>query len=79
MLAGRFRTSPERSLVPRRGVELSSQAMPGRLYLPCKISDLSCKVFAVGRSHLPEIPPKCGNECGTVSGVSIWEQTPEIP
>jgi hypothetical protein len=66
-------------MVPRRGVELSSQAMPGRLYLPCKISDLSCKVFAVGRSHLPEIPPKCGNECGTVSGVSIWEQTPEIP
>ena len=66
-------------MVPRRGVELSSQAMPERLYPPCKISDLSCKVFAVGRPHLPEIPPKCGHECGTVSGARMWEQMPEIP
>ena len=66
-------------MVPRRGVELSSQAMPVRLYLPCKISDLCCKVFAVGRSHLPEIPLKWGNECGTVSSVRMWEQAPENP
>ena len=36
-----------------------------RQQLLCKISDLSCNVFAVGRPESPELPLKCGKDCGT--------------
>lgn len=69
--------------MPRRGVKVLSQAMPRRPKPHCKLADLACKVFAVGRPHLPEISPICGNECGINFGAIPWERlwdwTLEIP
>lgn len=65
--------------MPRRCVELSSQAMPGRSYHHCKINDLSCMLFAVGRPDLPEFLSKCGNNCGAIFHLKVWERTAKIP
>lgn len=66
-------------MVAEEALKLSYQAGSERPQVHCKISDLYCSMFAVGRPHLPESTSKCGNESGMIFGLIMWERRRKIP
>src|SRR3546814_6739062 len=63
----------------RSNVESYSHAISGHPQLHCKTNNFCCMMFAVGRPDLPEFGIKCGNNCGIISCLKVWELTPKIP
>src|SRR3546814_16557094 len=70
---------PYTTLFRSRNVESYSHAISGHPQLHCKTNNFCCMMFAVGRHDLPEFGIKCGNNCGIIYCLKVWELTPKIP
>src|SRR3546814_17006190 len=63
----------------RSNVESYSHAISGHPQLHCKTNNFCCMMFAVGRPDLPEFGIKCGNNCGIIACMKVWEVPTKIP